>query len=369
LAHLDVVEAKPEDWSVPPFKLTEKDGFFYGRGVYDDKAGATTFVAALLRMKQEGFLPKRDLILALTAGEESDASYSGIEWVVKDHRDLIDAAFCLNADGGDILKRNGKLEARTVQAAEKVVLNFKLRTTNPGGHSSVPVRSNAIYQLATAVLKIADYAFPVDLNPSSRGYFEQTAKLQPTAIAKDMSAVTSQSKGWETAAARLSHNPVWNSMMRTTCVATLIQGGHASNALPQRAEANINCRMVPQGDPKEVQRQLEQVIGDKGVQVIGSEKDMGYRPSTPPPFTDEVMEPIREVTAQRMPGVPIIPIMETGGTDGGTLISNGIPTYGLSAVAVDAEENRAHGRDERIGVQDLYDGLDYTYELLRAYTE
>jgi acetylornithine deacetylase/succinyl-diaminopimelate desuccinylase-like protein len=233
----------------------------------------------------------------------------------------------------------------------------------------VPVRENAIYQLAAAVLKVADYTFPVDLNPSSRGYFEQTAKVQPPAIGRDMTAVATQSPGWQTAAARLSQNPVWNSMMRTTCVATLLEGGHASNALPQRAEANINCRMVPQGDPLEVQRRLEQVVGDKGVQVIGSQKDMTYKPSPPPQFTDEVMEPIRRVTTRRMPGVPIIPIMETGGTDGGTLISNGIPTYGLSAVAMDAEENRAHGRDERIGVQDFYDGLDYMYELLKAYTE
>jgi acetylornithine deacetylase/succinyl-diaminopimelate desuccinylase-like protein len=363
LAHLDVVEARREDWSVDPFQLLEKDGFFYGRGTSDIKDGAAILTATLLRLKQEGLSPDRDLVLALTTGEESSLDYNGVAWLLKERRDLVDGAFCINMDSGDPQARNGKRFLRPVQASEKVYMSLRLEVTSPGGHSSLPTKDNAIYRLAAALGRIGGFDFPVRLNEVTRAYFQGLARLaDPPAAAGDLLAVT-RTPPDAGAVQRLAESPYFNAQMRTTCVATLLEGGHAENALPQRARATINCRMLPDEVPAEVEATIRRVVADDRVQVSVVNPAV---PGPASPLSPEVMGAVERTTEELWPGVPVLPVMETGATDGKYFRSAGIPTYGVSGVFLDIDDVRAHGRDERIGVQDYYDGLEYTYRLVRA---
>jgi acetylornithine deacetylase/succinyl-diaminopimelate desuccinylase-like protein len=362
LAHLDVVEARREDWSLDPFTLTERDGFFYGRGTSDIKDGAAIWVATLIRLKREGYRPDRDIILALTAGEEAGDDYNGVQWLVENHHDLIDAEYCINADAGDPEIKNGKLIARTVQASEKVFESFKLEVHNPGGHSSLPRKDNAIYRLAAALGRLSQFQFPVDLNEVTRNYFTHTAATETGQMSADMRAVAATTPD-PAAAARLSAVPLYNALLRTTCVATMLEGGHAENALPQMARATVNCRILPTESADQIQRTLVRIVADTGVAVTSLAP---AKPSPPSPLTPAVMKPIEQVTASLWPGVPVITVMETGATDGLYLRNAGMPTYGVSGVAIDIDDVRAHGRDERIGVAQYYSALPYIHDLVVA---
>jgi len=357
LAHLDVVEAKREDWSVDPFTFTEKDGYYYGRGTSDDKAMAAIFVANLIRYKQEGWTPKRDIVLALTADEETGDS-NGVSWLLQQHRDLIDAAFALNEGGGGRLK-DGKRIYNGVGASEKVYVSFKLETHNKGGHSSVPRPDNAIYELAEGLTKLGKFQFPVELNEVTRAYFERMSKLEEGQTAADMAAVA---KGDADAAARLSQTAVYNALMRTTCVATRLEGGHADNALPQMARATVNCRVLPGDSADEVRNTILKVLNDPGIEVTWIDKP---KPSPPSPLDVAVMGPIEEVTNEFWPGVPVMPLMATGASDSLYLRNAGIPSYGVSGLFAELNDSRAHGRDERVGIPQFYESLQFLYVLVK----
>jgi acetylornithine deacetylase/succinyl-diaminopimelate desuccinylase-like protein len=362
LAHLDVVEAKREDWSFDPFTFLEKDGFFYGRGTSDDKSMASQFVANLIRLKEEGIKPERDLILALTADEEG-GTFNGVEWLIKNHRPLIDAEFSINEGGGGTM-RGGKYLTNEVQASEKVFQDFRLETTNSGGHSSLPIKDNAIYHLAEGLARLAKFEFPVELNEVTRGYFERSASVQTDPkMAADMRAVARPSPDLA-AAARLSASlPYYNAQMRTTCVATRLLGGHANNALPQMASANVNCRILPGVSPASVRDKLVEVLADPKIKVsfVGD-----ANPSKPSPLRPDVIGAVESLTREMFPGVIVVPVMSTGATDGLYLRNGEIPTYGLDGTFGDIDDVRAHGRDERIGVKQFYEGLEFQYRLIKA---
>ncbi len=362
LAHLDVVDAKREDWSFDPFTFLEKDGFFYGRGTSDDKAMAAQFVANLIRLKQEGFTPDRDLILALTADEEG-GSFNGVEWLVRNHRNLIDAEFAINEGGGGNMRR-GKYLTNEVQASEKVYQDFRLEVTNPGGHSSLPVKDNAISHLSAGLARLATFDFPVQLNEVTRAYFERSAAVESDPkVAADMRAVARSTPDLA-AAARLSGSlPYWNSMMRTTCVATRLQGGHANNALPQMAGANVNCRILPGVSPASVKDKLVEVLADLKISVsyVGE-----ATPSKPSPLRPDVMAVVESLTKEMFPGTIVVPVMSTGATDGLHLRNGEIPTYGVDGTFGDIDDVRAHGRDERVGVKQFFEGLEFQYRLIKA---
>ena len=363
LAHLDVVEARREDWSLDPFTFTEKDGFFYGRGTMDIKDGDAILVATLVRLKQEGYKPNRDVIVALTTGEEGGSDYNGVEWLLQNQRDLVDGAFVINMDSGDPVILNGKRVMRSVQASEKVYVTFKLEVHNPGGHSSLPTKDNAIYRLAAALGRVAAYEFPAQLNEITRATFERWAALQQGGgqLALDMAAVARPTPD-SAALRRLSDaSPLYNAQLRTTCVATELTGGHAENALPQLAAATVNCRVMPGTPQGEVQSTLVRVVNDTAVKISVVTP---ATPSPPSPLTPEVMGAIERVT-KRMWNIPVVPVMETGATDGLYFRNAGVPVYGVSGVFVDINDIRAHGRDERIGVQDYYDGAEYVYQLVK----
>jgi acetylornithine deacetylase/succinyl-diaminopimelate desuccinylase-like protein len=363
IAHLDVVEALRSDWSLDPYTLTERDGFFYGRGTSDIKDGAATLAEALLRMKRNHVVPARTLILALTAGEEGGGGYNGMDWLLKNHRDLIDAAFALNVDAGDPEIQNGKRLLRGVQTSEKLYQSFALEVTNKGGHSSLPTPDNAIAQLADAIGRVSRFRFPVRLTETTRVFFERLADIQSGQVASDMRAI-SKDPNDSASAAHLSMSPIFNAQLRTTCVPTMIEGGHAPNALPQRARAVVNCRIMPGETPAEIRAALVRVVADDSVHITPI-NDGSAIPARPSPLTPEVMVPVENVTRRLWPGVPVIPLMETGATDGAYLRAVGIPTYGVSGVFIDIDDIRAHGRDERILVRSFYDGVDYTYALIR----
>ena len=362
LAHLDVVEAKREDWSMDPFTLVEKDGFFYGRGTSDDKAMASQFVANLIRLKDEGFKPDRDLILALTADEEG-GEFNGAEWLVKNHKDLIDAEFAINEGGGGSM-RKGKYLTNEVQASEKVYQDFHLEVTNPGGHSSLPVKDNAIYQLAAGLAKLSAYAFPVELNEVTRAYFARTADVEADRnLAADMRAVAKPATDLA-AAARLSASlPYYNAMMRTTCVATKLLGGHATNALPQMANANVNCRILPGVSPASVKAKLIEILADPKIKVEFVDE---AHPSKPSPLRPDVMTLVESLTKDMYPGAVVVPVMSTGATDGLYLRNGEIPTYGVEGTFGDMDDVRGHGRDERVGVKQYFEGLEFQYRLIKA---
>ena len=365
IAHLDVVEALRSDWSLDPYKLTEQDGFFYGRGTSDIKDGAATLAAALLRMKRNHVVPQRTLILALTAGEEGGGGYNGMDWLLKNHRDLIDAAFALNVDSGDPVIKNGKRLLRALQTSEKLYQSFALEVTDKGGHSSLPTPYNAIARLADAVGRVSRFHFPVRLTETTRAFFERSADIETGQTASDMRAIARDAHD-SASAARLSTSPFYNAELRTTCVPTMIEGGHAPNALPQRARAVVNCRILPGETPAQIRAELVRVVGDDSVRVTGI-NDGSAKPASPSPLAPDVMLPLEKVTRRLWPGVPVIPQMETGATDGAYLRSAGIPTYGVSGVFIDIDDIRAHGRDERIIVKSFYDGVEYIYELVREF--
>lgn len=366
IGHLDVVEAKRSDWELDPFTLTERDGHFYGRGTFDMKNGDASWVAALLRMKQEGVVPPGDIILALTAGEEGGGGYNGIQWLLAHDRSAITAQYALNADAGGGELRDGKPVAMDVQAAEKVYHSVRLTTRNPGGHSSLPRADNAIYELAAALGRLSTYAFPFQTNAVTRAYFSRTAGLVPPDVAADMRAVSASATPDRAAAARLAaRSPYYNALLRTTCVATLIQGGHAENALPQSATATVNCRMMPGTDPAEVEHTIRRIVADTGVLVTPVDT---AKPSPPSPLPPALEHTLEHATTSVWASLPIIPSMETGATDGLYLRNAGMPVYGVSGLFVDpnnAADTRAHGLNERISVKAFYDQLEFTYRLLK----
>jgi acetylornithine deacetylase/succinyl-diaminopimelate desuccinylase-like protein len=362
LAHLDVVEARRQDWSVDPFVFLEKDGYFYGRGTSDDKAMASALVANLIRLRQESFRPNRDIILALTADEEG-GSFNGVEWLLKNHRDLIDAELALN-EGGSGQMRHGRYLVNELQASEKVYQDFHLETRNPGGHSSRPVRDNAIYHLAGGLARLQKFDFPVNLTEVTKAYFQRMAAFQTdTAVAADMRAVA-RSAPDRMAAMRLSSgSSYYNALMRTTCVATRLEGGHANNALPQAASANVNCRILPGETPSAVKARLEETLADPQISVSFVDEAKASQPS---PLTPAIMEPVESVTRAMWPGVIVVPVMGTGATDGLYLRNAGIATYGLEGIFYEMDDNRAHGRDERVGVKQYFEGVEFQYRLIRA---
>jgi len=362
LAHLDVVEAGREDWSFDPFTLLERDGYLYGRGTIDVKSGAAVLIANLIRLKQEGFEPERDLIVALTADEEGGGS-NGVAWLLRNRRDLVDADYCLNTDGGGGEIRKGRRIANELQTSEKVYLSFQLETKNPGGHSSLPVKENAIYRLAQGLARLADFEFPVSLNETTREFFERMSRVESGDLARDMRALAATPSEAGAAARLAAASPYFNALMRTTCVATRLQAGHADNALPQSARAVVNCRILPDHSPADVQRALVETLADERTSVtpLGSPS-----PSPRSPLQPAITEAVERITAELWPGVPVVPIMSTGATDGHYLRNAGIPTYGVSGLFDDVDDVRAHGRDERIGVQAYDEGLEFMYRLVKA---
>ncbi len=362
MAHLDVVAAKREDWSMDPFTFIEKDGYYYARGIVDDKAMASIFVANMVRYLQEGYRPNRDIIIALTADEEGGDN-NGMNWLVAKHRELIDAAFAINEGGvGEI--RNGKKILNEVEAAEKVYQSFTLTATNRGGHSSQPRKDNAIYQLSQGLIRLSQFDFPVMLNEVSRNFFAKMSRLESGQAAADFNAITQPNPDSQ-AIARISANDTYNSMLRTTCVATLVAAGHAENALPQTATATVNCRILPGHDPKNVLETLKRVIGDDGIAVKSIK---GARLSPTSPLTLEVIKPIEGLTAKMWPGVPAVPLMSTWATDAIPLRASGIPVYGVSGMFMDIDDVRIHGRDERVLVTSYYEGLEFLYRLVKEFT-
>ena len=360
LAHLDVVEAKREDWSFDPFILTEKDGFLYGRGTADDKTMAAVFVANLIRLKSEGFVPSRDIILALTADEEG-GTHNGVQWLLDSHRDLIDAEFAINEGGGGVM-RKGKYVTNEVQAAEKVYQDVRLEIKNRGGHSSLPVKDNAIYRLSAALARLSAFEFPVQLNDITRAYFQRAAPAQLDAQTRaDMLAVAKEPMDTAAAARLSAQSPYFNAMIRTTCVATQLDGGHAPNALPQVATANVNCRILPCVPVATVITQLTKVLADAAIELSLVDE---ATPSKPAVLRDDVMTATETIVRSMFPGVPVVPVMSTGATDGLHLRNADIPTFGVDGLFDDIDDVRAHGRDERVGVKQFNEDLEFHYRLI-----
>ena len=362
LAHIDVVAAAASDWSGEPFKLIEKDGYFYGRGTGDNKYMAAALVANLIRYKQEGFRPDRDLILVLETDEEIlDANSMGIRWLLANHRELIDAEFALN-EGAGVGLLNGKPLANYVQTSEKVAQSFQLQARNPGGHSSLPTKDNAIYRLADGLARLARYDFPVQLNDTTREFFRRSADVADPELGKDMRGAIATPPD-AAAVARLSSSAQLNAQLRTTCVATLLSAGTAANALPQTARATVNCRILPGEPVDEVHKTLERVVADEQIAIT----KIGSAVLSPPsPLNPQLMRAVERLTAEFWPGIPVVPIMIGGATDGSYLRNAGIPTYGHSGLASDINDNRAHGKDERVLVKSYFDGLEYLYRLVKA---
>lgn len=360
IAHLDTVTARAADWTTDPFTFLEKDGWWYGRGTSDNKAGVATLVTNLLRWKAEGFVPGRDLVVLLSAFEESGGSLGGMPWLVEHRPELRDAEYCLNTDAGLGDLRGGVPALFAVQAAEKVYQSFRLETTNPGGHSSMPRPDNAIYQLAGAVTKIGAFTFPVQLTDVTREFFARTGRLDTGPLSPAMQAIAANPSD-ANAAATLSQSAQLNSMLRTTCVATRLDAGHADNALPQRATAIVNCRILPGVDPAAVHVTLREVVGDPAVKIVPVEE---AHPSPPSPVRPDIFGVIERLAKARW-NVPTVPMMETGATDGLYLRIAGVPTYGVSAVFEDSNDIRAHGRDERVRAQSFYDAVAFWDDMIR----
>jgi len=365
LAHLDVVPANREDWSVEPFKLLEKDGYFYSRGTGDDKFMAAAFVANLIRYRKEGYKPDRDIIVALETDEEIlDRDALGIQWLLKNRRDLIDAEFALNEGGGVGLK-DGKPIRNSVQTTEKVSLSYQLEVRNRGGHSSLPTRDNAIYHLAEGLVRLSKFTFPMKLNETTRAFFERMAQFEGEQIAADIRAALAERPDPSTLSfVRLAANPVYNAQLRTTCVATMLEGGHAVNALPQLARAKVNCRIMPGEPVAEVQATLERVLADDQISVTQIDQPVLSEPSA---LHEEIMGTIEKLSHEFWPDAVVIPVMSAGATDGSYLRNAGIPTYGHSGLAGDINDVRAHGKDERILVKSFFEGDEYLYRLVKMF--
>ena len=362
LAHIDVVEAKREDWTRDPFTLIEENGQFYARGSSDDKAQAAVWTDTLVRFAKEGYKPKRTIKLALTCGEESSGAFNGAEWLSTNKRELIDAAFALNEGGGGRSDANGKLIVQTIQVGEKAYQDFTLTATNEGGHSSAPIRDNAIYAMADAVTKIRDHEFGLQFNDTTRTFFTKAGPLYPGAIGTAMAALAAN-PGDAAAQALVNQDRSLHSMLRTTCVATMVEGGHAHNALPQRVSVNVNCRMFPGRTSNETQAELARVIANPGISIEQTVK--GKPIASAPPLSTAIIGPMTTLAAKHFPGVPVVPVMSTGATDGVFLGAAGIPTYGVPGIWTDSKMNNIHGLNEHMEVRALYDGRDYLYALVK----
>lgn len=361
LAHIDVVEAKREDWTRDPFTLIEENGYFYGRGTVDDKAQAAIWTDTLIRLKRAGYKPKRTIKLALTCGEETSGAFNGAEWLGKNRRDLIDAEFVLNEGGGGRTDGKGKLLVQTMQVGEKAYQDFTLTATNPGGHSSAPPPDNAIYDLSAALLKIAAHEFPLQFTDVTRAFFLKSGPLRGGEQGAAMVALAKNPED-KAAEAIVNQDKALHSLLRTTCVATLVEAGHALNALPQRATANVNCRMFPGRTAEETKATLAQVIGNPAITI--EEKVKGKPIAVPPPLDPKIMGPVEKLAAKHFPGVPVIPGMSTGATD--ALYLTGMPVYGVPSVWTDPDGNGTHGLNERVEVKALFTARDYLFDLVKA---
>lgn len=364
LAHLDVVEAKRSDWTRNPFTLIEEGGYFYARGSYDDKAQAAIWTDTLIRFARAGYKPRRTIKLALTCGEETTGAFNGAQWLTRNRRDLIDAAFVLNEGGpGRTGTNGGRLVVQTVQVGEKTYQDFLLTATNPGGHSSVPVRDNAIYEMGDALAKLRDFRFPLEFSDTTRAYFAKAGAMLDDATGRAMAALVANPADSQ-AEAIVSQDRNLNSMLRTTCVATQIEGGHAKNALPQTVTANVNCRLFPGRTPAETRAALDQAIGNPAIKV---EIRLQDRPiAISPPLDPAIIGPMERLSAKYFPGVPMVPAMSTGATDGLFFSAVGIPVYGAPGLWRDPDNNGVHGLNERIAVRSLDEGRDYLFDLVKA---
>ena len=366
IAHIDVVEARRADWTRDPFTLIEEGGYFYARGSADDKAMAAVWVDALIRFKQQNYKPRRSIKLALTCGEETNGAFNGAQWLTENRRDLIDAEFALNEGGGGDSDGKGKVTGQTVQVGEKTFANYRLETRNVGGHSSVPVRDNAIYQMAQALIKIDGHQFPAEMTDTTRTYFARTGASRGDAVGKAMVALAANIRDKD-AEAVVNTERFLHSNLRTTCVATMLDGGHAKNALPQRAGANINCRIFPGHSIEAIRAELAAVIGDPGVTILALPP---VRPTPPaPPLDAKIIGPMERLAAKYFPGIPVVPLMANGYTDATFLGAVGIPTYGVPGSWFDPDGNGAHGLNERMEVRSLYVGRDYLFDLVKAYAD
>jgi acetylornithine deacetylase/succinyl-diaminopimelate desuccinylase-like protein len=365
LAHLDVVEARREDWSRDPFTLIEEGGYFYGRGTFDDKSMAAVWMDTLIRLRKQGYRPTRSIKMALTCGEEAGSAFEGAEYLVKHERALIDAAFALNEFAYGVLDAQGHRVVMEIEAGEKTDQDFRLEVVNPGGHSSRPVKDNAIYHLAAGLMRLGDHEFPLQLNDTTRAYFSRMSGIVGGEMGAAMKSLVNDPDDRK-AAATLSQDPRLNAMLRTTCVATLMDAGHATNALPQRARANVNCRIFPGVAIEDVRQMLARVLADAKITVTT------VLPSDPvvlpPPLTAAIMKPIEQVTRQVYPGIEVVPVLQAAGTDAIYLAEAGIPTYGLSGMFVDPDLSNIHGLNERIRVQSLYDGRDFLFSLVKLFS-
>jgi len=373
VCHLDVVEARREDWSTDPYRFVEQDGYVYGCGTQDIKSGCAILVATLIGFKREGYVPDRDLILALTAGEESGVD-NGVDWLIRNHRDLIDAEYVLNPDSGSVDAVDGRVVSVQLGASEKLYADFIVSATNPGGHSSLPRPDNAIYALTAALERLHKYTFPAELNPVTRAFFERDAPLEDKATGAAMRGVLQQPPDAQ-ALAQLSTDARFNSILRTTCVATRLQGGHANNALPQRAQATINCRILPGYSREDIRRELVRIVADPALSVhyldldgLEHEAAPSEKAMPPPPIRADLLTALDHIAAELWPKARVIPEMESGASDDVYTLAAGIPSYGVSGLALDRNDVRAHGKDERLRVNAFYEGLDFYGRLLRMLT-
>jgi len=364
LAHLDVVQALRQDWSMDPFKLNEVDGYFYGRGTSDIKDGDTVLITNFIRLKKEGWSPDRDMVLALTADEEG-GNYNGVQWLIKEHHALIDAEYCINTDAGGFQSNKGKRLLLGWQTSEKNYVDFRLEVKSNGGHSSRPIKDNAIYHLSQGLSRLADFDFPVQLNETTRGFFGKTAQLEDTQTAANFRAVIGTDRAAvEAAAKRMAQSSAYyNALLRTTCVATRLEGGHANNALPQTAAAIVNCRMLPDDSLQNVQSTLKRVLADDRISVSLAAEAI---PAPASAINPVIVRKLEELSARLYGGIPVVPVMDAGASDGKYLRIGGIPTYGVPGVFQDVNDDRAHGKDERIGVKDFYDGVDFYYAFIKS---
>ena len=360
IAHLDVVPARREDWSLDPWTFTERDGWFYGRGTSDNKFGVALLAANFIRLRREGWQPQRDVVIAFTGDEETTSV--GIRWLLEERRPLVDAEFALNADAGALILKNGRPSIFTVQASEKMYMDLELQAADKGGHSSLPGPGNPVYAVAEALVRIAEYKFPVNITEVSRAFFERSALVESGQLAADMKVI-GQGRSDKTVVERLSAIPFYNARLRTTCVATRVEGGHANNALPQRAKAILNCRILPGESAGDVEATVRRLAG-KSVEVrVVNPAD----PSPPSPVGGPVLQTLERLVAEQWPGVPVSPMMETGATDGLWVRRAGIPTYGIAAITEDPDDVRAHGKDERVGVEAFYQATEFWYRMIRAF--
>lgn len=374
IGHLDVVEAQRSDWTVDPFKFLERDGFFYGRGTQDMKDSDASFVTSFLILKKEGWKPKRDIILTLTADEESGGE-NGVDWLLKNRRELVDAVFAINPDAGGLVTENAKPVEMDLEATEKLYADFQVSASNAGGHSSRPAPDNAIYAVADALGRLERTPFPTELNAVTRAYLEEREKLETPARRKLIAQVLAKPLN-QIAAAQLSADVGYNATLRTTCVATMMQAGHAVNALPGSAEANVNCRIMPGHSPEEVRQRLVAIFHDSRLKVEFKDNDGSLQATAPeraaiapPPLREDVLKPLKAITQAMWPGTPVVPEMETGASDSIYTMAAGIPSYGFSGMGIDEGDERAHGRDERIRVEAYYTGVEFTVRLVKALGE